>query len=92
VKCIAVTNLLQLSLSNYNSRETLACLHLLKQNADIETREGFVCFVPHSIHLCNAQRTAAMLDEVDFDAINGNGRWSRFEVVMKAERAERILS
>jgi hypothetical protein len=31
-------------------------------------------------------------DEVDFDAINGNGRWSRFEVVMKAERAERILS
>jgi hypothetical protein len=31
-------------------------------------------------------------DEVDFDAINGNGRWSRFEVVMKAERAERSLS
>ena len=45
MKCIAATNLLQLSLSNYNSRETLACLHLLKQNADIETREGFVCFV-----------------------------------------------
>ena len=45
MKCISTTNLLQLSLSNYNSRETLACLHLLKQNADIETREGFVCFV-----------------------------------------------
>ena len=37
-------------------------------------------------------RKVCYADEVDFDAINGNGRWSRFEVVMKAERAERILS
>ena len=46
-----------------------------------------------------AERTFALMDpkvcyadEVDFDAINGNGRWSRFEVVMKAESAERSLS
>ena len=37
-------------------------------------------------------RKVCYADEVDFDAINGNGRWSRFEVVMKAERAERSLS
>ena len=65
MKCIAATNLLQLSLSNYNSRETLACLHLLKQNADIETREGFVCFV--RIADIDVHRTEGLLRSLSFE-------------------------
>ena len=50
-----------------------------------KTQRAKRAFAAVDINVCYA-------DEVDFDAINGNGRWSRFEVVMKAERAERILS